>query len=249
MFLLIWFTFGVAARAATTPTCWTALGQVAPNDKPYYSENIKHSVCCHAGAICSANKLCILPNGGQVQRGSCTDRTWGRECSHFCLNEHSGDDRLTGFTMTICATDMGSTKYCCNDWTGRRCDCKNPNTPKVTLNLFQPIVRLAAEIAEKSDSGNGATLYRDIPWNTVGSLLITIMGICILSMLLYLARLTYITNRERDPTRNHSIMGAGHHFSECFWNLSLDEKGCSGSKSSIGNLDTEPEWNTSTKSV
>src|ERR1700733_12999635 len=100
MLILIWIILSKVAAQTPTANCWTAARQLAPNDEPCYSNDPKHSVCCPAGAICSSNKLCVLPNGGQVHRGSCTDRSWGRECPHFCLSEHTGDDGLTGVNMT-----------------------------------------------------------------------------------------------------------------------------------------------------
>lgn len=241
MFILIWLTFGTMALAAASATCWTAAGQVAPNDEPCYAEDPKHSVCCPAGAVCSANKLCILPYGGQAYRGSCTDRTWGRECPHFCLSEHTGDDGLTGVNMTLCRTNLSSTTYCCNDWTGRRCDCSNTNTPKVTLELFRPMATLATENSATAESAKDKFIYYDIPWNTVRPILVTVMSLCIFSMLVYLARMTYIAKRKKDPKRNDSFVEHGRRFSDFFWNTSLDEKGRADSNFSIGTIDTETD--------
>lgn len=252
MFILIWFTFGGFARAAISSTCWTAAGQVAPHDEPCYPGNPKHSVCCPAGAVCSANKICILPYGGQAHRGSCTDRTWGRECPHFCLSEHTGDDGLTGVNMTICQTDRSSTTYCCNDWTGRRCDCANTNTPRVILNLFEPLATIAADNADIAQTGEYASTLNDIPWNTVGAVLVAVMTLCILSMLLYLVRMTYIAKGAKDPTRSPIIVEHGRRFSDFFWNPALEENARGNSKFSIGTMDTddlEKDMKLSTKSV
>lgn len=252
MFILIWFAFGGVARASLSSTCWTAAGQVAPDDEPCYPDNPKHSVCCPAGSVCSANKLCILQYGGQAHRGSCTDRTWGRECPHFCLSEHTGDDGLTGVNMTICQTDRSSTTYCCNDWTGRRCDCANTNTPRVILNLFEPLATIAAENPDIAQNGEYTSTLNDIPWNTVGPVLIAVMTLCILSMLLYLVRMTYIAKRAKDSTRSPSIVEHGRRFSDFFWNPALEEKARGNSKFSIGTMDTddlENDVKPSTKSV
>lgn len=240
MLFLAWLTFGRAILTSGTATCWTALGAIAPNDQPCYPDQPKHSLCCPTGSICSANKLCILPSGGQAHRGTCTDRSWGRECPHFCISEHSGGDGLTGVNMTQCNTTPTSTTYCCDDWMGRACDCTNLNIPKTTLELFKPLAIIPAKNVEVSESAEEPDYQYDIPWNTVGPILATIMSILLLGMLVYLARYFYLSLRKKDPTRNHSFMEHGRRFSEFFWNqTTVDEKARSDSKFSIGTLDTE----------
>ena len=242
LFFLIWITFGrlLLSSAFNTPICYTSVGTIAPNDQACHPDDPKHSVCCPAGAICSANKVCILPNG-LAHRGSCTDRTWGRECPHFCLSEHTGNDGLTGVNMTLCHTNPTSTAYCCNDWTGRSCDCKNGNLPQVTLELFSPVAIIAAENTETAKSSEGIIDLYDIPWNTVGPILASIMSLMLLSMLLYLARSFYLSSRKKDPTRNHSFMEHGRRFSDFFRYNSIDEKARADSSFSIGTLDTDLE--------
>jgi hypothetical protein len=205
MFVLIWLTFGRAILTSATAICWTALGAIAPNDQPCYPVDQKHSLCCPSGTICSKNKLCILPVGGQAHRGTCSDRNWGRDCPHFCLNEHPGDDGLTGVNMTLCTTTPTSTTYCCNDWPGRPCDCTNPNVPKTTLELFKPIATPTAENAEIAKSAEETEFHYDIPWNTVGPILATVLSLLVLGMLVYLARTFYLAPRKEDSTWNHSF--------------------------------------------
>ena len=154
--------------------------------------------------------------------------------------------------MTICQTDRSSTTYCCNDWTGRRCDCANTNTPRVILNLFEPLATIAADNADIAQTGEYASTLNDIPWNTVGAVLVAVMTLCILSMLLYLVRMTYIAKGAKDPTRSPIIVEHGRRFSDFFWNPALEENARGNSKFSIGTMDTddlEKDMKLSTKSV
>ena len=265
MFLLIiYFILSILAPSSaistSTPSCWTAAGQIAPNDSPCYPSNpnssssTQHSVCCPPSSICSPNKLCILPSSasstGQAHRGSCTDHTWASSaCPQFCLSEHTGDDGLTGVNMTVCAAEgrEGITSYCCNDWTGRRCDCGDARTKRVVLGVGGVVGTVEAENAYVAQMAEGKGSRSGIPWNTVGPVLVAVMGLGILSMLLYLARMVYVAHRSRrdDRTRNPSILeGGGRRFSEFLWNASHfdeNEKGRADSKFSVGTCDTEGE--------
>ena len=151
--------------------------------------------------------------------------------------------------MTVCETGRENTTYCCNDWTGRRCDCNDGRTPRVTLGLFEAVVTIApaAAVGEKGkgegdvdgQDGEGKKRGGGIPWDTVGPVLVAVVGLGIVGMLLYLARIVYVAHRRKDPTRNPSILEHGRRFSEFFWNRSLDEKGRADSKFSVGTLDTD----------
>jgi hypothetical protein len=154
--------------------------------------------------------------------------------------------------MTVCAAEgrEGIISYCCNDWTGRRCDCADARTKRVVLGVagFEEGVTIPVEaenayVALTTDKkGSGV-----VPWNTVGPVLVAIMGLGVLSMLLYLARMIYVAHRSRkdDRTRNPSILEhGGRRFSEFFWNASHfdeNEKGRADSKFSVGTCDTEGE--------
>jgi hypothetical protein len=107
------------------------------------------------------------------------------------------------------------------------------------LNLFEPLATIAAENADIAQTGEYTSTLNDIPWNTVGPVLVAVMMLCILSMLLYLVRMTYVAKRARDPTCNSSIVENGRRFSDFFWNPALEEKARGNLKFSIGTMDTD----------
>jgi hypothetical protein len=153
--------------------------------------------------------------------------------------------------MTVCAAEgrEGIISYCCNDWTGRRCDCADARTPRVSLGVggFEgvgtiPVEAENAYVAQTAEEGKSLS---GVPWNTVGPILVAIMGLGVLSMLLYLARMVYVAHyrRKDDRTHNPSILEhGGRRFSEFFWNASHfdeNEKGRADSKFSVGTCDTD----------
>lgn len=118
--------------------------------------------------------------------------------------------------MTICSTGRVTTTYCCNDWAGRRCDCSYQDTPRVILDLLQPVATIAAKNA--LEGSTATTTPNDIHWNAVRPVLVAGMTLCILSMLLYLGRMTYIAKRRGDPSyRSPSFVEhEGRRFSDFF---------------------------------
>ena len=120
-------------------------------------------------------------------------------------------------------------------------------TPRVVLGVGGVVGTVEAENAYVAQMAEGKGSRSGIPWNTVGPVLVAVMGLGILSMLLYLARMVYVADRSRrdDRTRNPSILeGGGRRFSEFLWNASHfdeNEKGRADSKFSVGTCDTEGE--------
>lgn len=117
------------------------------------------SSCCAASAFCLDNGLCF--ESGLVQRGGCTDETWGSAaCAKICKNENSNGS----IAITPCATSWGASTFVCGLNNGR---CSNDENTFVlaSSNLVLRPAQVSAIVApilnETSDShtANGTATY------------------------------------------------------------------------------------------
>jgi hypothetical protein len=62
--------------------CYYPNGDVSTVDAPCSSSG---GMCCAVGWECLSNGLCYYEPDGYYERRSCTDQSWGSDCSQFCV--------------------------------------------------------------------------------------------------------------------------------------------------------------------
>ncbi|KJX94646.1 hypothetical protein TI39_contig4170g00008 [Zymoseptoria brevis] len=104
------------ASSVTAQNCYYPNGDLSKVDAPCTSDG---GMCCAVGWECLSNGLCYLEAEDYTERRSCTDQSWGDDCSQFCITGASviGNEAIQQCSdgHWCCDADRHqSTPYCCD---------------------------------------------------------------------------------------------------------------------------------------